>query len=100
MRRKYEPEILDSLEHLRRKQQRVKRPEVVQYSSEPKVQVAYNNDVGVLFMSYTAILFWQVVCQFSIVNCSENILLKFLNRGKLNSILDVYCIYLIKNVCK
>ncbi|XP_026316079.1 myb protein isoform X3 [Hyposmocoma kahamanoa] len=43
MRRKYEPEILDSFEHLRRKQQRVKRPEVVQYSSELKVQVAYND---------------------------------------------------------
>lgn len=58
MRRKYEPEILDSFEHLRRKQQRVKRPEVVQYSSELKVQVAYN-DVGVLFMFSMGALFWQ-----------------------------------------
>lgn len=64
MRRKYEPEILDSFEHLRRKQQRVKRPEVVQYSSELKVQVACN-EVGVLFMFFYG-------CTF-LANCKRTI---------------------------
>ena len=66
MRRKYEPELLDSFENIRRKQ-RTKRTEVNDYERRDKVTVAYN-DVSARFLCFFfRVFFLNMLYKYNII---------------------------------